>query len=262
MTTGLELGSLFLLGISGGFLSGLLGIGGGIVMLPLLISLPQLAGFSIGLRPAVGITMLQSLTGSLSGVLIHRRYQALDVPLALAVGGSAAVGSLGGALFSRLLSENSIAILFATMALTSLLFQLFPEPVHLSSAENSTHQRYPAAPLLGGGVGFLAGIIGQGGAFILLPLMIYLLRVPLRTAIGTTVAVAFVSAAAGFLGKWSTGQVPLLWGVAVAAGALLGGQLGGVVSHRLSTITLRRLLFLVVAVSTVRICIYVLEKFA
>lgn len=258
MATGLQLGTLFVLGMSGGFLSGLLGIGGGIVMLPLLISLPQLTGFSIGLRPAVGITMLQSLSGSLSGMLIHRRHDALDLPLALTVGGSAAAGSMGGALFSSLVSERCMAILFAVMALTSLLLLLLPESGDLLSTDSTCPKRFPAASLLGGGVGFLAGIIGQGGAFIILPLLIHLLNVPVRTAIGTTVVVAFLSAAAGFLGKWSTGQVPLLWGVAVAAGALLGGQLGGMVSHRLSTITLRRILFLVVAVSTVRIFVHVL----
>ncbi|HSR36377.1 MAG TPA: sulfite exporter TauE/SafE family protein, partial [Desulfurivibrionaceae bacterium] len=149
--------------------------------------------------------------------------------------------------------ERFMALLFALMALTSLVLLLFPATETAEPAPVPSQSRYPAAVLLGGGVGFLAGIIGQGGAFIILPLMIHVLKVPVRTAIGTTVAVSFLSAAAGFLGKWGTNQVPLLWGVIVAAGALAGGQLGGVLSHRLSTVTLRRLLFLVVAVSMVRI---------
>src|SRR5690349_14126059 len=117
---------LFVLGMGGGCLSGLLGIGGGVIMLPLLITVPQLLGVPIGLRPAVGITMLQSLTGSLSGILIHRRHRALDLWLAVTIGGSGAVGSLGGALFSRMIGERLIAALFTLMALTSLLLLLFP----------------------------------------------------------------------------------------------------------------------------------------
>lgn len=246
--------SLFMLGVLGGCLSGLLGIGGGIIMLPLLITVPQLAGFSIALRPAVGMTMLQSLTGSLSGILIHRKNRALDLPLALAIGGSGAAGALGGAILSRMMSERLIAILFASMALTSLLLLLLPEPDDRRQPELPP-TRYPAAVALGGGVGFLAGIIGQGGAFIMLPLMIHVLKVPVRTAIGTTTGVAFLSALAGFLGKWGTGQVPLPWGIALSLGALLGGQLGALASHRLETRTLRRILFLIVAVSAARILV-------
>ncbi|ABQ25754.1 hypothetical protein Gura_1558 [Geotalea uraniireducens Rf4] len=163
MATSLLLINLFVLGMAGGCFSGLLGVGGGIIMLPLLITVPQLAGFPIGLRPAVGVTMLLSLTGSMSGILIHRKYHALDLSLALAVGGSAAVGSLGGAVSSRMVSERLMAILFALMAVTSLLLLLLAEPSGPEIEGSPRPTRYPAAALLGGGVGFLAGIIGQGG---------------------------------------------------------------------------------------------------
>lgn len=253
MATSLLLITLFVLGVAGGCLSGLLGIGGGIIMLPLLTTVPQLVGVPVALRSAVGITMLLSLTGSMSGILIHRKYRALDLSLAVAIGGSGAVGSLGGAVFSRMMSERLIAILFTLMALTSLFLLLLPEPTCPEIEESPSPKRYPASLLLGGGVGFLAGIIGQGGAFIILPLMIHVLKVPVRTAIGTTTGVAFFSALGGFLGKWGTGQVPLPWGIAVSFGALLGGQVGSMLSHRIPTATLRRILFVLVAFSAVRI---------
>ncbi|AJE02169.1 sulfite exporter TauE/SafE family protein [Geobacter pickeringii] len=258
MATSLLFINLFMLGVVGGCLSGLLGIGGGIIMLPLLTTVPLLAGVPIPLRPAVGITMLQSLTGSISGILIHRKYRALDLPLAVSIGGSGAIGSLGGAVFSQALSERLIAILFTMMALTSLLLLLIPEPTCPGTDESLSPRRYPASLLLGGGVGFLAGIIGQGGAFIILPLMIHVFKVPVRTAIGTTTGVAFFSAFGGFLGKWGTSQVPFLWGIAVSIGALLGGQVGAILSHRLPTATLRRILFVLVAFSAVRIFVQVL----
>lgn len=202
--------------------------------------------------------MLQSLTGSLSGIVVHRKHNAMDHSLALILGGSTAVGSLGGAVLSRMVSERLMAILFAFMAVTSLLLMLLPEQSNQESDGIPRHTRLSTATLVGGGVGFLAGIIGQGGAFIILPLLINVFLVPIRTAIGTTAAVAFLSALAGFIGKWGTGQVPLHWGVAVSLGALLGGQIGGMLSHRLSTSTLRRILFLVVAASAVRLLTQVL----
>lgn len=258
MAASLQFICLFVLGMAGGSLSGLLGIGGGIIMLPLLMTVPQLTGFSIALRTAVGITMLQSLTGSLSGILIHKRHRALDLPLVLALGGSGALGALGGAVFSRVMSERLIAVLFASMAMTSLWLLLLPEPDH-QEVPQTPRGRYAIAVLLGGSVGFLAGIIGQGGAFIILPLMIHVLKVPVRTAIGTTTGGAFLSALAGFLGKWGTGQVPFFWGIAVSLGALLGGQIGGVLSHRLETRTLQRILLIVVAISALRILVQALS---
>lgn len=108
---------------------------------------------------------------------------------------------------------------------------------------------------MGGAVGFLAGIIGQGGAFLLLPLLIHSFKVPVRKAIGTTAMVAFLSALAGLLGKWGTGQVPLVWGIPVSLGALAGGQVGGLLSHRLPTAALRGILFVTVALGAARILV-------
>lgn len=222
-------------------------------MLPLLLTFPQLTGFEIGLRPAVGITMLQSLTGSFSGMLVHQKHLGTDMGLAVVVGGSAAAGSLGGAVFSPLVSERQMAILFAMMAAMSLLLLLIPERREPVVSDGNRQIRYPAALLTGGGVGFLAGIVGQGGAFIILPLMIHLFGVSVRRAIGTTTVIAFLSALAGFVGKWATGQVPLPWAIAVSAGALAGGQLGGILSYRLSSVALRRILLAIVLAGAGRI---------
>ncbi|MBJ6724363.1 sulfite exporter TauE/SafE family protein [Geomesophilobacter sediminis] len=252
MTGLIETAALFVLGMGGGMLSGLLGIGGGIVMLPLLVTVPPLAGVSIALRAAVGITMLQSLVGSASALLMHRKNRTLDPLLTLVVGGCAAVASLGGSVVSSGMSERSLAELFAALAIGSLVLLLLPEPRPFEVAAPRL-AGYPVAGLVGGGVGFFAGIVGQGGGFLLLPLMVRVFRVPLRTAIGSTCGVAFLSALTGFLGKWGTGQVPLGWAVAVSCGALVGGVLGGMLNRRMSTQFLENSLLLVVVMSAGRL---------
>lgn len=95
MTGALESLLFFALGMAGGTLSGLLGIGGGIIMLPLLVTVPSLAGIPITVRAAVGITMLQSLIGSGSAVVSHLKERHFHLPLVLAVGGNSAAGALG-----------------------------------------------------------------------------------------------------------------------------------------------------------------------
>ena len=72
---------LFILGLVGGFFSGLLGIGGGIIMVPLLLFIPSILGFnSLSMKTIAGITMVQSLAGSLSAMLVHRRHRFIHQP--------------------------------------------------------------------------------------------------------------------------------------------------------------------------------------
>lgn len=236
------------LGMVGGFLSGLLGLGGGIIMLPLLTLVPVSGGNVMAVRSAVGVTMLQSLSGSCCAMFVHRSNRCFDPRLALLIGGSAAAGSLAGAVISKLLTEAWIAALFAALAAGALMLMLLPERENVDGVAEVSAR---TALAVGSGAGVIAGIVGQGGAFFLLPLMIRFLRVPVRVAIGTTAAVSFLSAMAGFAGKWVTGQVPLAAALYVSAGAILGAQAGGRVSHLLSPEALRRCLVVVLLGSTI-----------
>jgi uncharacterized membrane protein YfcA len=102
-------------------------------------------------------------------------------------------------------------------------------------------------------VGVFAGLVGAGGAFLLVPLLIAVVGVPIRVTIGSSLAITAMSAATGFIGKLVTGQIP--WGPAVfvALGAMPGAQLGALVSRRLSGEWLRRALFLVVLLTALRV---------
>ena len=121
---------LFGLGLTGGFLSGLLGLGGGIIMVPLLLTIPSLLGLEpISMRASVGITMVQSFAGSLAGLLVHRERQSIHRGLVLYLGASTAVGSLAGSVLSKDFSEVMLTGIFAALALVSTLLMLLPGPV-------------------------------------------------------------------------------------------------------------------------------------
>jgi uncharacterized membrane protein YfcA len=102
-------------------------------------------------------------------------------------------------------------------------------------------------------VGTLAGLVGAGGAFLLVPLLITVVGVPIRVTIGSSLAITALSAVTGFAGKLLTGQIS--WGPAlcVALGALPGAQLGTLASRRLSGDWLRRALFVVVLLTATRV---------
>lgn len=247
--------TLFILGLTGGFFSGLLGIGGGIVMVPLLLYVPHLSGFAaLSMKTIAGMTMVQSLGGSLSALLAHRRHNFVHGPLVTFMGGSSVIGALIGSIWSKYLSSDAMLALFAGLALLASVVLFLPLRENDEAPELSEIRFSKAnAILIGAIVGIVGGIIGQGGAFLIIPLTLYVLRIPTRVVLGSSVAISFLSALAGFIGKWGTDQIPFVAAILLTAGAVLGAQLGSLVSSRLQTTTLRVVLAVLIASTALRI---------
>ena len=243
------------LGFVGAFVAGMLGVGGAIVMVPLLLYGPPLLGLgSLEMKGVSGITMVQVLAAAVSGVVAHHRMRAVHGELAGLGGLSMAAGSFVGALGSHFLSDRSLLLVFALMATAALLALFVPvetagSPVY---AEHVTISR-PHAVAVCLLVGLGAGLVGAGGAFLLVPLLIVVVGVPIRVTIGSSLAITALSAVTGFAGKALTGQI--LWGPAllVALAALPGAQVGAWVSRRLSSGWLRGVLFVIVLLTALRV---------
>ncbi|TYO97706.1 hypothetical protein EDC39_109110 [Geothermobacter ehrlichii] len=243
------------LGLVSGFLSGLLGIGGGIVMAPLLLYVPPWLGLpAFSMREVAGLTIIQGLTACLSGVLVHRKFHFVSGRLAAWMGSTIFVAALtGGAAADRIANQLLLAV-FAILALAAAVLILVPtaEDSERPNVEQVTFSRLRAVTIAGG-VGFLGGLVGQGGSFILIPLMTSFLQIPTRIAIGSNLAIILLSSLAAFLGKALTGQI--LWSLvpalvlAVVPATFAGGQL----SRRLPVGKLRLLLAVCIAVAAIRI---------
>jgi uncharacterized protein len=102
-------------------------------------------------------------------------------------------------------------------------------------------------------VGLGAGLVGAGGAFLLVPLLLVVVGVPIRVTIGSSLAITAMAALAGVVGKFVTGQIPLVPAPVVAVGAVPGARLGAAVSRRLSGTTLKLALFAIILISGVRV---------
>jgi uncharacterized membrane protein YfcA len=243
------------LGFIGAFTSGLVGVGGAIVMIPLVFYVPPLLGVgNLDIKMVAGVTMAQVLAGSAMGAWTHGRGAMVHRGLALWGGTAMALGSLAGAVASRFVGGRVLLIVFAIMA-TAALPLMFVEPAEAGpevSAESMPFSRAEAV-CIPGAVGLLSGLVGAGGAFLLVPLLVAVMRVPLRLSIGTSLAIAGAGALLGFLGKLATGQVPLIPTVAVVAGSLPGASLGAHLSRRAPVGVLRAVLGAVIALAAARV---------
>jgi hypothetical protein len=243
------------LSLLGAFVSGLVGVGGAIVMIPLLLFGPPAMGVGyLDVKTVAAVTMVQVFVAALSGVAAHRRRGAVKRELAAVGGAAMAVGSLAGALASHYATDRFLLLVFGLMTLVALGLMFVPietvgQPVF---AEHVTFSvwRAVAVCLV---VGLMAGLVGAGGAFLLVPLLLVFVGIPIRVTIGSSLAITVVAAAAGVVGKLATGQVPLAPTLAVVLGAVPGAQLGAFVSRRLTGRSLRRVLFVVILVSAVRV---------
>ncbi len=239
-----------LIGLTGGFLSGLLGLGGGVIMLPLL----TLAG-GISLKLATGASLVHVLVAAAAGTLSHFRAGMVDVKASFILGIAGIAGGLLGSFFSVPMSTHILNLIFLFLVISAIFLLFIP-----IRSNNETYRRGGnriVGILIGLGCGLLNGLLGVGGGFILIPLMVYILRIPLRVTIGTSLMIIMISSLGTFGAKYGVGHIHLMITLLVTSGSVLGALLGGYVSRkthiehlRLILISLLSLIFISVAYKT------------
>ncbi len=215
---------LLLIGGIGGILSGFLGIGGGVVLIPLLV---YWGGISV--KAAASVSLVVIIFASLSGIYAHRRNIDLKIGAWLAV--SSVVGALAGAYLGNWVSEVLLKTIFMLVVLAAALMLVLPRNEGCESPKRDlgnreSGKRQYKALLIGLGQGILTGMLGVGGGFIIVPLMICFLDMPTVSAIGTSLAVIFFSGLSGLVLKAATHQVVLATVLWVILGAVPGAQIG------------------------------------
>lgn len=272
-----DVASLLLLGGSVGFLSGLFGVGGGFLLTPFLIFL--------GVPPAVAVATgaNQVVGASVSGLVAHLRRRNVDfrMGVVLLVGGFAG-STLGVALFGWLKQTGRIDVVVAlsyvvflgligvTMTAESLITirrgaaPLAPRKRHRHPWPGLPFKmRFPRSGLyisvlmpLGVGVvgGALSGVMGVGGGFVMVPLMIYVLEMPTTVVVGTSLfQILFVTANVTLLQAITTHTVDAVLMLVLLVGGVVGAQAGARFGGRLRAEELRLVLALIVLLVCARL---------
>ena len=153
-----------------------------------------------------------------------------------------------------------LLVVFALKATAALLL-MFIAPVEPGPEAGGKTMPFNRAGAVGipGAVGVMSGLVGAGGAFLLMPVLIGVMRVPVRLSIGTSLAMAGAGALLGFVGKLVTGQVPFIAAAAVVVGSVPGARIGARLSRRAPVSVLRWVLGAVIALVALRVWIDVLQ---
>lgn len=249
-------------GIAAGLFGSLVGLGGGILIVPLLTLV-----FDLPLLTAIGVSLVCVIvtSGAAAGVYLERRVANLRLGMTLEL--FTAVGALGGATIAFLIPERVLAALFggllAYVAVTMVRRRepaddpgslVADEPAASTFAASLSAPGYRVRNVGPGAVGsvfagVVSALLGIGGGTVKVPVMHVLMGVPLRVATATSNLMIGITASAGAIVYLLRGGIDPYVAAPTAVGVFLGASLGSRVAHRID-LRLLRLLFVVVLVYT------------
>ncbi|NTU88920.1 MAG: sulfite exporter TauE/SafE family protein [Actinobacteria bacterium] len=240
-----------LAGVGIGVLSGLLGIGGGLLIIPLLR-----LGFGVPALTATATSLMTIIPTSIAGVIGHVRNKTANLKVGVSLG-------LVGALFAPIGTYLSLKVGGFVVTMVTVLvilytaFTMFKKAARLSpaskcgDAETScetqvaiTHVDFDGKTIvqltcMGAFVGLASGFLGLGGGFIIVPLTTWLFSFSMKEAAGTSLVALIFFATSGAISHGVVGNIEYLYAIAIALGTIPGALIGAALSKRTSERQLR-----------------------
>lgn len=248
--------ALFLIGFVGSLISGMVGIGGSIIKYPMLMYIPPALGFiAFSAQEVSAVSAVQVFFATLAGILAFRKGKYIHLPLVLSMGIPILFGSFIGAFGSRYLPNGAINMTYAVLALIAAVMMFMPkkgDTIESGESAQIPFSRWTAA-VTASIVGILSGIVGAAGAFITVPIMLVVLKIPTRVAIASSLAITFVSSIGSTVGKVMGGHLLLVPAAVMIAASVIASPIGAQISKRLNTKVLQWILSLLIAATVVKI---------
>jgi uncharacterized membrane protein YfcA len=238
------------LGAVAGFFAGLLGVGGGAIMVPVLALMFAAQGFpdSHLMHLALGTSMAAIMFTSISSLRAHHSHGAVRWPIVRVITPGILLGTFIGAQLASLLPTRPLAVFF-TLFMSYIAFQL------LANIKPQPSRQLPGAAgmfVVGNGIGAISALVAIGGGSLSVPFMTWC-NVKMHDAIGTSAAIGFPIAVAGTIGYlvggwgadalpvWSLGYVYLPALAACVLASMLTAPLGAKAAHSLPVATLKKI---------------------
>jgi len=208
---------LVLVGVLVGTLSGFFGIGGGMILIPVLMFL----GFDI--KVAIGISIVQMVFSSLYGSYLNHKKGSLIVGEGIWVGVGGFIGGFIGAYVSNAIPASALEYLFLALLAFALVRVAFSNPHHENTVKSLN---FMVLFVVGIVIGMFAISLGVGGSILLTPILAGFLHYPIKKAVSAGLFFVAFSSIAGLLAHMSADTIALTQGLYVAFASLLGVFMG------------------------------------
>lgn len=239
---------LLIIGTFGAFVSGLVGIGGSIVIYPLLLFVPPLFGFDISSHTAAGLTASQVFFSTLSGSLSQRKNPDLDKSIIIPMGIGILIGSAAGAYSATLFNESLINIVYTILAIIAIILMFVKVKPDQEKDQYNMIFLIIAALI----IGYVSGIAGAGGAFIIIPVLLAIFKVPFRKVIASSIVIAFISSIGTFFTKSIAGDVDFGLMIPLVISSIIFAPIGTNVSKMTDQKVLRIILAVMISAAAVK----------
>ena len=227
----------FLIGLLAGTFGGLVGLGGGVIMIPLMVGF-----FKFDQHQAHGTSLMALVFTGLAGAVTYYLQGSVDVLAAALLAASAIFTARFGALYANALPEWKLKRAFGIFVIcVSLLLVSKPYLSHLAFLAHPAGGWVKITALLGSGAvaGFLSGMMGVGGGSIMVPALVLMVGHSQYTAQGSSLLAMVPGGSVGAYTHWRLGNVVLKVLPGLIPGILIGTYLGGNLAHLLTEANLR-----------------------
>ncbi|MES2901529.1 MAG: sulfite exporter TauE/SafE family protein [Pseudomonadota bacterium] len=245
---------LLLMGLGGGFAAGLLGVGGGMVLVPFITMIFTARQFPahVVVHMAIATSLATILFTSLSSVRAHHLHGAVLWPIVRRLAPGILLGSWIGPWIGKQLNTSLLALVFG-------LFVAFSATQMILNKKPSAARELPPAPgmfAVGGLIGMVSGLVGAGGGFLSVPFMSWC-NVKMHNAVATSAALGFPIALSGTLSNiyfgwnepglpaWSLGYIYLPALLVIALASVTMAPVGARAAHRMPVLKLKRIFAMV-----------------
>jgi uncharacterized membrane protein YfcA len=228
---------LIAVGLSAGTLGSMLGVGGGIIMVPALtlLNLPP--------AQAASTSLIAVMSTSISSTIEYSRQKRIDYILGLEMAACAIPGGVLGAVLSEYLVEDTFKLYFGILLILTGIYIAYKNSVlkDLQAKKRSLllHVAVFAASF---GAGIISSLFGVGGGIVFVPAMLLVLGLTMQRAAPTSQLTLMMTAVAGVLTHSVLGHPDYLQAVVLSAGAFAGAQIGARLSRMTKDVLLQRLL--------------------
>jgi uncharacterized membrane protein YfcA len=268
--------SLVILGAFIGFISGLLGIGGGFILVPILIYLFDFMGVSddISVKMAVGTSLFVIFLTSIAGAHKHSLNKNIIWKCSIVLGLFGIIGSIIGVrIVVDYLSGNLHKILFAILLILislNILYSNFKNKNNLEIINNMDNTcnniNYKNIGIVGFLIGLMSSIFGVGGGIVVVPFLNIFLKFPIKSAIGTSLGMMIIVSFTGLLeymlspcpldcNLYNIGYVSLFTGLIISPVAMAFSKYGAKISNRTKSEILRSILAIILMIVGIRMMI-------